>query len=406
MFQTKRKLFALSFILALLLVGIFLYVGTASATGPLPPGTCGNGVESSVNGIAVKKVVNCEKSRKWTWDILKSADQSSVTLSEGQQLLVNYMVEVNATPVDTQFKIDGWFYVYNRNNNPVTIDQVSDNLAAVECVLNDNPVSFPKTLNANTLMVCTYAASLDSAVTENVVTVKSGEDTVIATSPIEWKNAAGSEIDKCVDVSDTFAGFLGTVCADTHPSFTFSYSRWIGSYDVCGDYTVDNTATFSTFNTGTSGSSSKTVLVKVPCAGGCTLTPGYWKTHSEYGPAPEDEAWYDLGDVDHDGGSEGPDETFFFSGKTYYQVLWTNPRGGNAYFILAHAYIAARLNIANGASSTAAVNAAMAGALEYFHNPASDGTAPSGALRAQLLDWADTLDDYNNGLIGPGHCSE
>ena len=34
---------------------------------------------------------------------------------------------------------------------------------------------------------------------------------------------------------------------------------------------------------GDTGSASWTIDVTVPCAGGCTLTPGYWKTHSSFG---------------------------------------------------------------------------------------------------------------------------
>ena len=39
---------------------------------------------------------------------------------------------------------------------------------------------------------------------------------------------------------------------------------------------------------------ARTVDVDVPCLGGCTLTPGYWKTHSEFGPAPYDDNWANL----------------------------------------------------------------------------------------------------------------
>jgi hypothetical protein len=89
--------------------------------------------------------------------------------------------------------------------------------------------------------------------------------------------------------------------------------------------------------------------INVPCGGGCTLTPGYWKTHSSYGPAPYDDTWAQIGE----------DTIFFLSGQSYYDVLWTNPEG-NAYYILAHAYIAAQLNLLNGASAPAEVDVALA----------------------------------------------
>ena len=76
--------------------------------------------------------------------------------------------------------------------------------------------------------------------------------------------------------------------------------------------------------------------------GGCTLTPGYWKTHSTYGPAPYDETWALVGE----------DTPFFLSGQSYYDVLWTSP-AGNAYYNLSFHYIAAELNDLNGADFSA-----------------------------------------------------
>jgi hypothetical protein len=149
------------------------------------------------------------------------------------------------------------------------------------------------------------------------------------------------------------------------------------------------------------------VKVKVPCdyTGGCTLTPGYWKTHSKYGPAPYDATWAQVGE----------DTPFFLSGQSYYEVLWTEPKGGNAYYILAHAYIAAELNKLNGAGWPPDVGDAFFGATELFATYTPDQEAdmkgPDGAaVRAQFLGYAMILDNYNNGLLwpdnGPPHCTE
>jgi len=122
--------------------------------------------------------------------------------------------------------------------------------------------------------------------------------------------------------------------------------------------------------------SEKVTFVNVSTDEGCTLTQGYWKNHSE--------EWAGLAD-----------DPFFNSGKTWLQILQTPPKKGDAYIQLAHQYIAAYLNIQGGASTTAAVDAAMATALTYFTN----GTG-------NITGLATTLDDYNNGLIGPGHCED
>lgn len=134
-------------------------------------------------------------------------------------------------------------------------------------------------------------------------------------------------------------------------------------------------------------------LPVIPPGGGCTLTPGYWKTHSIYGPASYDEIWALIGE----------DTPFFLSDQSYYDVLWTAPRG-NAYYILAHAYIAAELNFLNGADSTAAQDAFDAAtALFDVYTPA-DVAGLKGAAKHAWTNLATILDNYNNGLIGPGHC--
>jgi len=153
---------------------------------------------------------------------------------------------------------------------------------------------------------------------------------------------------------------------------------------------------FKGFTTNYSDRNQDTLIeVRVPTRG-CTLTPGYWKTHSSNGPAPYDETW----------GMIGEDTTFFHSEQGWYDVLWTKPKKGNVYYILAFQYIAAKLNIMAGASSTAQVNAALAFADLFF-----DAQTPATALNLSKKDrnfytgLANILDSYNNGYIGPGHCS-
>jgi hypothetical protein len=172
----------------------------------------------------------------------------------------------------------------------------------------------------------------------------------------------------------------------------FYYSHFVGPYSECGDYIVENTAYIC------NGTTHKcSISIHVPCFG-CTLTPGYWKTHSEHGPAPYDDAWALLG-------PDGADTVFFLSGQTWYEVLWTPPVKGNAYYILAQAYIAARLNILNETESTYEVGQALSWAEAFFASNTPDQGLPK-SLRQEAIAFATYLDNYNNGLIGPGHCSE
>ncbi|MBE0481575.1 MAG: hypothetical protein IBX68_11435, partial [Dehalococcoidia bacterium] len=76
--------------------------------------------------------------------------------------------------------------------------------------------------------------------------------------------------------------------------------------------------------------------------------------------------------------------------------------------ILAHAYIAAELNQLNGADFTDA-QAAFDEATTLFstYAPAQIGALKgNSSLRKLFISLADTLDKYNNGIIGPGHCDE
>ncbi|HEU4643061.1 MAG TPA: hypothetical protein VFS44_11450 [Gemmatimonadaceae bacterium] len=135
-----------------------------------------------------------------------------------------------------------------------------------------------------------------------------------------------------------------------------------------------------------------------PVAGGCTYTLGYWKTHSENGPAPYDDTWAQL--------SSGASTAFFLSGQSYYQVFQTAP-AGNAYYQLAHQWMAAQLNMLNGASVPSNVASAFTTAQSLFgsYTPAQIGALKgSNGLRQQFISLAGTLGSYNEGLIGPGHC--
>jgi hypothetical protein len=129
---------------------------------------------------------------------------------------------------------------------------------------------------------------------------------------------------------------------------------------------------------------------------GCTLTQGYWKTHSEYGPAKKADPTWDI---------IGPDTEFFWSGMSYIEVLNTSV-SGNAYYILAHQYIAAELNFLAGADNSEVVDEFdEATVLFNTYTPSEIGSlGGSDATRKMFVELAEVLDDYNNGEIGPGHC--
>ncbi|MDG6258043.1 MAG: hypothetical protein QCH35_10665 [Methanomicrobiaceae archaeon] len=128
------------------------------------------------------------------------------------------------------------------------------------------------------------------------------------------------------------------------------------------------------------------VLVMPACA--CEfpdkpLTQGYWKNH------PGDWPYLDEWDYDN----------FFLSGDCYLGVL-KNPTKGNAYYILAHQFIAARLNGAPWTSSDSVNTAWKEEALPLFctYTPkqvaAMKGNDP---VRQEFISLAELFDKYNNG---------
>lgn len=391
----KNKKFILLGAAILVMASVILLAGTALASvNQLEEAAlCGNsGPWFGSNGVSVKKDVYCEEERLWTWTITKQADQTDLTLSVGQVFPVNYIVTASALS-DSSFKVQGTIYVQNTTGASISIAGVTDSLGTVDC-----GVTFPYNLQRGAVLPCAYSGDLDEQASQNVATATdSAGVSVSAYANINWSLATLTETDECALVTDSFAGELGTVCAGDQTSFTFTYTRDL-VYDACGTDTVENIASFTTNDTEATGSDDWTVNVTVPCGGGCTLTPGYWKTHSIYGPAPYDDTWAMIGE----------DTPFFLSGKSYYQVLWTAP-AGNAYYILGHAYIAAQLNFLNGASSTPEVDAAFAEATGLFNTytpaqiAAMRGNNP---VRQRFVALGDILDDYNNGYFGPGHCSE
>jgi hypothetical protein len=133
--------------------------------------------------------------------------------------------------------------------------------------------------------------------------------------------------------------------------------------------------------------------------GGCTLTQGYWKTHSEYGPASKpDETWAEVG---------GPDATFFLSGQTYLEVLNT-PVKGNPYYTLAHQYIAAELNMLAGVY-VRDIEGKLDTAMQLFNTftpEETDALKNNDNNKKLFKSLAGVLDDFNNGIIGPGHCGD
>ncbi len=133
--------------------------------------------------------------------------------------------------------------------------------------------------------------------------------------------------------------------------------------------------------------------------GGCTLTQGFWKNHEGVWPIPTD--------------------TELCNGLTYPEIFDTPPGpGGEFWFAVSHQWIAATLNVENGADDSFTIDfggftdfASLIAASESLLADNCENLASSTVLNTNGFDGTvttsdlnDILTDYNEGTIGPGHC--
>ena len=96
---------------------------------------------------------------------------------------------------------------------------------------------------------------------------------------------------------------------------------------------------------------------------------------------------------------------FFSIGKTWMEVFKTPPKRGDAYYILAHQFLTAVLNEANGAYVPPFVKQTMLNSKAWLtiNTPPVPASSPSGQ---DAVAFAKILDDYNNGKMGVPHCDK
>ncbi|MFH1409153.1 MAG: hypothetical protein ABIH34_04560 [Nanoarchaeota archaeon] len=302
--------------------------------------------------------------RTYLWTIDKSADSEHIILDVGESRDVEYLVIVEREADDDNFGVYGEIIITNPSPRDAVLTEVTDVLEGIEI-----PVYCPELIvHAMDSLVCTFSSDLENG--EDIMNVGTatqqnfhffGEDE-IPSGTTNYTRSVGSGLgspstvlDECVDVSDTNVGFLGTACHDDFYYYTLGFS-----YDRCGNYDEPNTASFITEDTGDTGEASWMLTVEVPCVeDGCTLTQGYWKTHSTYGPAPYDDTWARV-EPDEE------DTVFYLSEQSWYHAFWTSS-SRNKYYSLAHQFMAASLNVLNGASTPDEVDDAMDDADELFN---------------------------------------
>jgi hypothetical protein len=364
-------------------------------------------VEVDCYDLTVSKTANTSYTKTWNWSIEKTSNISELVLSPGQEYPVDYDVTVSATSANSDYAATGTITISNPAPMDATLTSVEDVLtgditATVICQL---PLVVPK----GGSIQCGYGVALDDATTlTNTATVELENGTKYSgTAEVDFAHALVTEIDESIDVVDDKAGPLGTVLATEAPK-TFEYTLNVGPYEIeaCGTVQeFDNTATLTTNDNGTTVDDTWTVDATVRCT--CSLTQGYWKTHNDtfHGGAPADENWFNLGPLG--------ELTIFFAPKTtatWYTTFWTAPKG-NVYYNMAHQYMAAKLNVLNGAYNPT-INAQLSAAetLLNTYTPAQIAALKgknATLVSKQFNELAGKFGAFNEGTTNPaGHCSE
>lgn len=154
---------------------------------------------------------------------------------------------------------------------------------------------------------------------------------------------------------------------------------WDG--DLCGDYTVAGTIVLTTPaypNDNSDVRNTRTFEAAFTCdcpdEDICHYTPGYWKNHASVWPMTS----FSLGGVSYS--------------QAQLLAIITRPVRGDATVILAHHLIAAKLNVANGASDDIQGAIDDADAFLAMYPLGSNPTSPA---REQGLEIKNLLADYN-----------
>lgn len=386
-----------------------------------PEATEGFGLASSVNSsghpaamshitvcidfeVDVSKTAETSYQQSFDWTIDKSAAVSELLLNQGQHYSIDYTISLHPSSSLSDFKVFGTITVSNKTPFEAEIQSVEDWMDGAQ-IPTDCPSSI--LLAPGESFNCRYETMVaDNNPGINEVEVIAAKDSMVGGNSAKAPFSFGEPsrvVDECVLLEDSLVNDLGEICVGD--SMTIAYQ-----YDVigteCGSrFMIKNTVSATAGDTGTLFEDSALVNVTVAeCGVGCTLTQGYWKTHSEHGPAPYDATWADL--------PNGADTVFLTTGPSYYEILWTAPQGGNSYFILAHQYIAAYLNTLADGSVPQEVTEAMAQAEQLLADFADDVSLgglkgkEASHVRALFLHLAGLLAQYNEGALGPGHCDE
>lgn len=243
--------------------------------------------------LVITKDANGAYKNTFTWQIAKAVDKT-VVKQIGGSATFNYTVTVtHDSGTISDVKVTGTITVTNpnvdSNNNPVpvNIDSVTDQLSdGTICTVANGGSQTLTALKTDFAYSCDLSAlpqgELDNTAAVNWSQQSLSNNHLLAAGSANFLFSsivfAETKIDSCVSVADNFNGtssILGGVC-NTDPSpttFTYSHTVPVPQWNCV---TYNNTASYTTDTTGSTGSASQSVQVCGPAHTGA-LTMGFWQ---------------------------------------------------------------------------------------------------------------------------------
>jgi hypothetical protein len=269
----------------------------ASGQQPVDPSSCKYDAfkvkESQITEAAAPTVAkDANGTDTFTWSIQKLVDKTRVVDSSGT---AKFTYTVSVTHDGGALALGGTITVFDPNldqsNNtvPVAIDGITDQLSdSTICTVTGGGAQTLSQAATDFAYSCPISnlpnGELDNTVTVNwsKQTLSNGDVLDTGFADFTFKNITFAPIDDCVTVSDLLGGgTLGIACStDPNNPTTFTYTNTVtGIPGTC--VTVNNTATFVTDTTQTTGSDTRSVQLCTPVDLKVTkdANPSYTRTY-------------------------------------------------------------------------------------------------------------------------------
>jgi hypothetical protein len=240
--------------------------------------------------LTITKDASGAYDNSYTWTISKDADKTTVKQVGGNVTFTYNVTVTHDGGTISNVNVSGTISVFNPNVDdqdhtvPVSGVNVTDQLSDSTTCDVENGTNVTLTEFETQFAYSCDLTGLPQGQLDNTASVSwpeqfldNGAFLAADSADFTFSDISFTEnaIDECVNVTDSYAGALGTVCVgDANPK-SFTYSRAIPVQPGCVSY--DNTATFTTNDTSATGSDSQTVTVCGPAQTGA-LTIGFWKT--------------------------------------------------------------------------------------------------------------------------------